>query len=132
MDNEALKKLTDVTYPDPVIFPLPNDKIAVIGPVNFEAINLIEEKFGAIEKMREVLVAAEISKKDAFSIIYILLENKDAFDDEADFARSVPLMAVPNLMQLIFHFMTASFPSAEAPADSDKETEETEGTEEKK
>ena len=118
LKKDELEKLIDIRYPDSVEFPLLNEEIAVIGPITFDAIALIEEKFGSLQSMQTALSSKESKQSDIFSVIYMLLENKDAFDGVEGLAKVTPVMAVERLMQIVYHFMNASFPDIAETEDS--------------
>lgn len=132
MDTERLKKLADVTLPESTKFPLSKDKAAIIGPITFDVIVEIEEKYGSVfemqQKMKEVLTDPKAKKGELIDIVFLLLENKDDFENSRDFGSYVPLKHTENLMEIVVIYMMDSMPDAAA-----KEFTESEGeTEEKK
>lgn len=127
MDTDKLKKLADLKYPDAIEFPLLHDHKAVIGPITFSAIEQIEEKFGSMMQMKEKISGGEVKQSDLFSLVFLLLENQDEFNDDVkEFGKHVPVSAAEPMMQVVFHFMVESMPKG-APADEEK-TEETAST----
>jgi len=112
-----LSKLADIKYPEAAIFPLLRDHKAVIGPVAFDVIELIEKKFGDVAGMQKALTGDNVKKSDLFSVVYMMIENKDDYENSSDFAKYVPVMAIDKLAEVAYHFMQLSFPSADSGTD---------------
>ena len=113
MDTAKMKQLSELKYPDSVKFALYRGRIAVMGPITFDAMHMIEERFGSVEAMQKALTADPPKQTDLFAMVYICLENKEEFEGEKDFAKYVTFTHMPELIELLYHFMSRSLPEVD-------------------
>lgn len=113
--------LNDLVLPESVEIPLLKNKVAVLGPLTFELVYFVEDKYGGFDKMQAMLGGGgKPNIAEILDLFYQMVENKDEFEDAREFARHVPLSHLGPIIEHIVAMVGKSMPDVAAAMQTEK------------